>query len=190
MRLPGLPFTAGLRRPPIAACPSLPQQQHRSYAKPVAAKGPVKIIARAAFRRKSKKGEGTKPLGFDTTPARVSLARWMLFSHRPLRGLALNPQDSIRHETIHRAWMLFRQRARRAKLARLQALQDSIHRTLMELRATDENLYNIAVSGTRETEKRFPLVMRIPTHTLPLKRWNYSWNRENIKGVGGVATPG
>jgi large subunit ribosomal protein L40 len=86
--------------------------------------------------------------------------------------------------------MMFRGKLRQERVAKLQSLQDSIHRTLMELRATDERLYNIAVAGTRETEKRFPLVMRIPTHTLPLKRWNYAFNRTNIKGDGGVAKPG
>jgi large subunit ribosomal protein L40 len=85
---------------------------------------------------------------------------------------------------------MFRGKLRQERVAKLQSLQDSVHRTLMELRATDEKLYNIAVVGTRETEKRFPLVMRIPTHTLPLKRWNYSFNRTNIKGDGGVAKPG
>jgi hypothetical protein len=58
------------------------------------------------------------------------------------------------------------------------------------LRETNEKLYGVAVSGARETEKRFPLVMRIPTHTLPTQMWNYKWTPANIKGMGGVAKPG
>jgi hypothetical protein len=129
-------------------------------------------------------------MNFDRGDARVGLARQILFSQRPLRGLRLNPQDQIRHETIHRAWLLFQSRRRREKLRRLSILQNSLVRTMKFLRETDENLYGMAVSGSRETEKRFPLVMRIPTNTLPSKWWNYNWTAANIKGAGGVAKPG
>jgi Mitochondrial ribosomal protein L28 len=184
MRLPRAPC---LRRLPPIASPTPAAQQLRKYSDE-----PPRVPTKMGFQQKTgSKRKGEKdPINFESTQVRVALARWMLFSHRPLRGLGLNPQDSIRHETIHRAWMMFRGKLRQEKVARLQSLQDSIHRTLMELRATDEGLYNIAVAGTRETEKRFPLVMRIPTHTLPLKRWNYSFNGTNIKGDGGVARPG
>jgi len=69
-------------------------------------------------------------------------------------------------------------------------LEDSVARTMKVLRETDRKLYDIAVSGSREVEKRFPLVMRIPTETLPSQWWNYKWTPSNIKGVGGVAKPG
>lgn len=69
-------------------------------------------------------------------------------------------------------------------------LQDSIAQTMKFLRETDEYLYGMAVSGSREMEKRFPLVMRIPTNTLPSPWWNYKWTPGNIKGLGGVAKPG
>ena len=129
-------------------------------------------------------------MNFDRGDARVGLARQILFSQRPLRGLGLNPQDQIRHETIHRAWLLFQSRRRREGTRRLSMLQDSLVRTMKFLRETDEYLYGMAVSGSRETEKRFPLVMRIPTNTLPSRWWNYKWIPVNIKGLGGVAKPG
>jgi hypothetical protein len=72
----------------------------------------------------------------------------------------------------------------------MNRLEDSIASTMKVLRETDEKLYNTAVSGTREAEKRFPLVMRIPTDTLPTQWWNYKWTPVNIKGLGGVVTPG
>jgi len=69
-------------------------------------------------------------------------------------------------------------------------LEDSIARTMKVLRETDSKLYDIAVSGTREVEKRFPLVMRIPTDTLSSQWWNYKWTPANIKGLGGIAKSG
>lgn len=60
-------------------------------------------------------------------------------------------------------------------------------RTMKVLRETDTRLYDLAVSAAREEEQRFPLVMRIPTETLPSKVWNYNWTASNIKGVGGIA---
>jgi large subunit ribosomal protein L40 len=148
-----------------------------------------------------KKASGTKTtaesnnpflqgMNFDRSDSRVALSRRILFSQRPLRGLGLNPQDQIRHETIHRAWLLFQQRRRKARITRLKELQDSVANTLKFLKETDEKLYAMAVSGTRERERRFPLVMRIPTDTLPSRYWNYKWTPVNIKGVGGVAKPG
>jgi hypothetical protein len=58
------------------------------------------------------------------------------------------------------------------------------------LKETDERLHTLAITGTKEVEKRFPLVMRIPTDTLPTLRWNYRWSPTNIRGVGGVAKSG
>jgi hypothetical protein len=69
-------------------------------------------------------------------------------------------------------------------------LEGSVEKTMEVLRETDNWLYDLAVSAGREEEPRFPLVMRIPTETLPTKAWNYSWNNSNIKGVGGVAKGG
>jgi large subunit ribosomal protein L40 len=86
--------------------------------------------------------------------------------------------------------MMFRNEQRRARIGRLKRLEDSIARTMKVLRETDALLYTAAVSGTREVEKRFPLVMRIPTDTLPTQWWNYKWTPVNIKGLGGVVTPG
>ena len=111
----------------------------------------------------------------------------MLFSQRPLRGLGLNPQDEIRHETIHRAWMLVQSRKRRSRISRLRVLEASVAKTMKALRETDRRLYDLAVSGAREEEQRFPLVMRIPSETLPTTVWNYNWTASNIKGVGGIA---
>src|SRR5271170_5218889 len=127
---------------------------------------------------------------FDRNDSRVTLARGMLFSQRPLRGLGLNPQDQIRHETIHRAWILVQSRRRRSRIGKLRVLERSVEKTMQVLRETDMWLYDLAVSAGREEEPRFPLVMRIPTETLPTKAWNYSWNNSNIKGVGGVAKGG
>ena len=69
-------------------------------------------------------------------------------------------------------------------------MEGSVKEAMKVLRATDLRLYDLAVSGAREQEMRFPLVMRIPTETLPNKVWNYDWNASNIKGIGGVARPG
>jgi len=127
---------------------------------------------------------------YDREDARVPLARRILFSHKAIRGLQLNPQDKIRHETIHRMWLLFQNRRRRSRLTRLELLEKSISKTMKVLRETDEQLYNRAVAGARDEEKRFPLVMRIPTDTMPLNYWNYGWTNENIRGIGGVVKPG
>jgi large subunit ribosomal protein L40 len=89
-----------------------------------------------------------------------------------------------------RAWLLFLTKRKRGLRSRLGLLERSVRETLKVLRETDERLYECAVRGTREVEKRFPLVMRIPTDTLPTKGWNYRWSPLNIKGHGGVSQPG
>ena len=129
-------------------------------------------------------------MNLNTTDSRVTLGRRILFSQKPLRGIRLNPQDQIRHETIMRAWLLFQQQRRRDKIARLGLLERGVRETMRVLRETDAKLYDAAVSGTREIERRFPLVMRIPTETLPRGYWNHKWTALNIKGLGGVAVPG
>ena len=75
-------------------------------------------------------------------------------------------------------------------MGRLRRLEASVAETMKVLRETDEKLYALAVSGAREVEKRFPLVMRIPTNTLPTKWWNYTWSSRGIQSPGGVAKPG
>ena len=194
MRLPAfLPLHLPSRPilPTIAL--SLPQCRHASD-QPVVRSKSTGWSKNAGKKKKSAAAEGSsnpflQGINFDRGDARVGLARQILFSQRPLRGLKLNPQDQIRHETIHRAWLLFQSRRRREKMRRLSMLHKSLVQTMKLLRETDEYLYGMAVSGSRETEKRFPLVMRIPTNTLPSPWWNYKWTAANIKGLGGVAKP-
>ena len=195
MRLPAL-LPLHLRSRPILPILtlSLPQCRQASDQPVVRSKSTGWSKNSGKKKKSADAAGGSNPflqgMNFDRGDARVGLARQILFSQRPLRGLRLNPQDQIRHETIHRAWLLFQSRRRRQKMRRLSMLQDSLVRTVKFLRETDENLYGMAVSGTREPEKRFPLVMRIPTNTLPTKWWNYKWTPANIKGLGGVAKPG
>jgi hypothetical protein len=75
-------------------------------------------------------------------------------------------------------------------MGRLRRLEASVAETMQVLRETDEKLYALAVSGAREVEKRFPLIMRVPTNTLPTKWWNYTWSSKDIQGPGGVVKPG
>lgn len=202
MRLLSLPFSIRSRPilPPISL--SIPQRRHNQQGtvpkpKTAPATGAPKHRSAAWSKKTSAKKptqESNNPflqgMNFDRTDPRVTMARSILFSQRPMRGIGLNPQDQIRHETIHRAWLLFQQRRRRKRLRQLKDLQDSIANSLKFLMETDERLYAMAVSGAREKEKRFPLVMRIPTNTLPTRYWNYKWTPSNIKGAGGVAKPG
>ena len=189
MRLPALPFT-----PPRPVLSNI--MKCRTYAAPAKPKSITQ--GTGGWKKKTAKPRvapgSNNPflqgMNFDSSDYRIPLARGILFSQRPLRGLRLNPQDKIRHDTIHRAWLLFQQQRRRKKVARLRLLEESVARTMAVLKETDERLYALAVSGSREVEKRFPLVMRIPTDTLPKQWWNYRWSPTNIKGVGGVANPG
>jgi large subunit ribosomal protein L40 len=154
-------------------------------------------MATAGWKKQKPKkaAEGSKNpflqgMNFDSGNTTITMARGMLFSQKPLRGLRLNPQDQIRHETIHRAWLLFRSQQRRQKVAQLRRLEVSVAETIKVLRATDEKLYARAVSGAREVEKRFPLVMRIPTDTLATRPWNYLWSAIEVPVMGGVVKPG
>jgi len=200
MRLPSLAFRSPPR--PILPTPStsltLPPIRHKTEVKPSFAMqsrgwnknaNAAKQAAKSA--NKAKLPGSNNPFlqgaNFDRNDSRVTLARGMLFSQRPLRGPGLNPQDEIRHETIHRAWMLVQSRKRRSRISRLRVLEASVAKTMKALRETDRRLYDLAVSGAREEEQRFPLVMRIPSETLPTTVWNYNWTASNIKGVGGIA---
>lgn len=194
MRLPSLPFRIQLRPIHPSASISLPQSRHKSETstRTIPAKGGW--TKNAGKKKPTSAPTSNNPflqgMNFDKSDSRVKLYRYMLFSQKPIRGLGLNPQDQIRHETIHRAWMLFQAQRRKQKILRLKALEDSIAKTMKVLRETDENLYAMAVQGAREEEKRFPLVIRIPTDTLSRPSWNYKWTPANIKGIGGVAKPG
>ena len=202
MRLLFLPFRVESRPIPPSASISLPllQIRHKVDAPQasLAARGwnknaTAKNAAKKAANKVKSYGSNNPFLqgaNFDRNDSRVQLARWMLFSQRPIRGLGLNPQDQIRHETIHRAWLLVQSRRRRRQITRLRQLERSVTETMRVLKKTDLRLYDLAVSAGREEEQRFPLVMRIPTETLPTRVWNYSWNASNIKGVGGIAKPG
>jgi hypothetical protein len=195
MRLPTLPF--GPSRPILPRIVNKIQYMPRRTATAGGGKPAPTSGNKGGWKKKSSKPK-TQPgsnnpflqgMNFDSSDHRIALARGILFSQRPLRGLRLNPQDQIRHETIHRAWLLFQQQRRRQKVTKLKNLENSVARTLAVLKETDEKLYASAVSGSREEEKRFPLVMRIPTETLPT-RWNYRWTPMNIRGVGGIAKSG
>src|SRR5277367_1446352 len=202
MRLPTLPFRRQSR--PILPSPSLtlPQIRHKTESnQPTFAQHSRGWNKNAnAMKQAQKNASKAKTPGsnnpflqganFDRNDSRVTLARGMLFSQRPLRGLGLNPQDQIRHETIHRAWLLVQGRRRRSRIGKLRVLEGSVEKTMKVLRETDLRLYDLAVSAGREEEQRFPLVVRIPTETLPTKVWNYSWTNSNIKGVGGIAKGG
>jgi len=195
LRLSMLPFRGTAKPvllPPITSSPSL-QIRHKTANVAPSAKAKSWSKNQASKKKAAPTGSNNpflQGMNFDSSDSRIALARGILFSQRPLRGLRLNPQDQIRHETIHRAWLLFQKNRRRAKIGKLRVLESSIARTMKVLRETDSKLYDVAVSGTREVEKRFPLVMRIPTETLPSQWWNYKWTASNIKGVGGVAKTG
>lgn len=194
MRLPTLPFH-GPTRPALPTITlMLPQIRHQTgSASPAAPRGSTSWRKNTG-KKKPTSGSSNNPflqgMDFNRADERLALGRGMLFSQKPLRGLRLNEQDQIRHDTIHRAWMMFQSARRRTKIRRLKLLEKSIAETMKVLKETDENLYALAVSGARHEEKRFPLVMRIPTDTLPSNRWNYKWTNMNIKGAGGVVKPG
>ncbi|TDL28183.1 hypothetical protein BD410DRAFT_782152, partial [Rickenella mellea] len=105
------------------------------------------------------------------------------------------------HETIERAWLLYKRHIRWKRELENARKFDCMHRAMEELRALDIRLFKEAnytddpriwndkqkefLKSLRGTEKKmaearlpglFPREMRIPTDTPPRAGWNYDWN--------------
>ncbi|KFY51278.1 hypothetical protein V497_09241 [Pseudogymnoascus sp. VKM F-4516 (FW-969)] len=117
---------------------------------------------------------------------RVQLIRYHLQNSRTPRPLRLSRMRSLRHWTIHRAWMLFRRQKMSEEELELQRMYKSMHNACEELRALqgpgDKNagrLYRIALEkkgiyGPNGVPIEYA---RAQTDTPAKEPWDHSWTR-------------
>lgn len=105
------------------------------------------------------------------------MIRYFLFhpAQNTPRPLKFGTMRMLRHWTIHRAWQLFKAKERREREVELEKQYNSIAEAVEELGRTDERLQRIALS--KKDQEAFPIEMRIPTDTPPIRGWNSKWTR-------------
>lgn len=82
-------------------------------------------------------------------------------------------EDLIKHRTITNAWKLYNRKKKEKRMATLQKQYESIKNAMEDLKHTSPELYEAA--NKKETEKRFPIEMRVPTEYPPTKPWIYEY---------------
>ncbi|KAK6586098.1 hypothetical protein PZA11_001155 [Diplocarpon coronariae] len=117
---------------------------------------------------------------------RITLIRYHMQHPQTPRPLRLSRMRSLRHWTIHRAWMLVRRKKAEAEEKELGRMYQSIHSACEELR-------KIGVPGTKDVGRLYRIAMekkgifkqggvpieyaRYQTDTPGREVWNHSWTR-------------
>ena len=113
---------------------------------------------------------------------RYDIAKRILFDAPAASTLTLSTEDQIRHETIHRAWMLHESKRRGGIDKELDKQYGKMQHACRELQELHPKLYRATMAGnSRADRKGFPLTMRVPTDTPPTNGWNYNWVPSSVE---------
>ncbi|OBT80062.1 hypothetical protein VF21_01177 [Pseudogymnoascus sp. 05NY08] len=124
--------------------------------------------------------------GSNKPDPRIQLIRYHLQHSKTPRPLRLSRMRSLRHWTIHRAWMLFRRQKMSEEELELERMYKSMHNACEELRALqgpgDKNagrLFRIALEkkgiyGPNGVPIEYA---RAQTDTPGKEPWDHSWTR-------------
>jgi len=105
--------------------------------------------------------------------SRSDMAKRIIFETPPSQQLRLSAEDQVRHETIHRAWLLYNRKKRLAHEQDLQKQFAKMEYACDMLQKLDPRLY--AASKIEVTNHTFPLDYRTPTDTPSPQGWNCDW---------------
>lgn len=93
------------------------------------------------------------------------------------RRLKLCREDLVRHNTIRHAYQLHKKQEQETAAWRLKAQYKRIEEACAQLKELDPALFVAAQSAVRTT--RFPLELRVPTHTPPAKAWETTFMKQD-----------
>lgn len=163
------PALAALRRLPLPA------------AQPATASQSTPFSTTAALAKKNK---GQK------TDGRITQIRYHLFHPQTPRPLRFSRLRSLRHWTIHRAWMLFKRKQRAARELELERQYNSMREACEALRLMDDNgmpgpetarnvgrLYRTSMMKNDAWEGVPIEYARPQVDTPPKDGWNHEWKR-------------
>ncbi|KAH7045180.1 hypothetical protein B0J12DRAFT_577366 [Macrophomina phaseolina] len=132
----------------------------------------------------AKKNQGPKKDG------RITQIRYHLFHPQTPRPLRFSRLRALRHWTIHRAWMLFKRKQRRASELELERQYNAMRAACEHLRLVDDNgmpgpetnrnvgrLYRTAMMKN-DVWAGVPIEYARPqVDTPPKDGWNHEWKR-------------
>ena len=108
---------------------------------------------------------------------RQDLAKKNLFETPPSPVLQLSSHDGLKHEIIHRAWILRDRKLRIAKQKELSGQYNKMRTDCEVLKSLRSQLYRASMAHSYP-ETLFPLSMHIPTDTPAPAGWDHDWKRE------------
>ena len=118
--------------------------------------------------------------------SRHTIARRVILESPPSPTLTLTPEDQIRHETIHRAWILHERNREKRRMNALKAQQSKMQDacdTLQKIRPALFNKLTARRRGESQQDLLFPPRLRIPAEHPSSKGWNYGWKRATWRPV-------
>ncbi|KAI7905992.1 mitochondrial ribosomal protein L28-domain-containing protein [Cokeromyces recurvatus] len=110
---------------------------------------------------------------------RLEVIRRILFEP-PVRqkSIILEGEKLEQHETIERAWKLFKMRSREQRERTLERQFRAMQAAMNELEKTSERLFKGAIAKSRHLN--YPKQAKIPTETPSAQGWDYSYKAPNI----------
>lgn len=109
---------------------------------------------------------------------RAEIARRIVFETPPSPTLKLDEEAQIQHETIHRAWLLYKRKERLARQRQLESQHGQMKFACEELKRVAPTIYRQSMLGTEE-EKYFPRRFAIPVDTFGTNGWDHDWKGES-----------
>ncbi|KAL3230753.1 Large ribosomal subunit protein mL40 [Nakaseomyces bracarensis] len=96
-------------------------------------------------------------------------------SRKQPKLLKLSKEDLIKHQTIEKAWSLYKQQKRIKQVNQLQAQYKAMEEAMETLKKVSPELYEEA--NVSEQGKLFPLDMKVTTDYPPNKIWHYKFKK-------------
>ncbi|ODV91110.1 hypothetical protein CANCADRAFT_23983 [Tortispora caseinolytica NRRL Y-17796] len=116
--------------------------------------------------------------GTNQADQRILAQLYALSAHRKLpKVLKYSPEDLVKHNVIHRAWMFYKSEQRRERENALKVQYECMKEACDDLEQVSPELFKKAT--TRPRTVRFPREIRIPTDTPPNVPWDSSWKRSS-----------
>lgn len=99
--------------------------------------------------------------------------RDILFRNETPARLDLTEEETIRHDTIHRAWQLHLRYQRERRETELERQYNKMKDACSDLEKHDPRLFKAAM--LKDKTATFPIEMRSMTDTPPKRGWNHDW---------------
>lgn len=94
-------------------------------------------------------------------------------SRKQPKLLSLSKEDLVKHKTIMNAWALYQRNVKRQTSAKLEKQHESIKNAMEDLKVNEPELF--AKANEKQTDKLFPLEMRVPTDFPAKQPWVYNF---------------